>query len=187
MEEYFPKDFEKTIGSITLNFSLIELFLQFGIMEFSSIDSSLTRCLLAGDRVLDLTNKYENTLIYRLQKEGLLTDELKTEISEFIKYLNKKRSKRNDVIHSLFKMDEETGKIIATKILKRTNTKNEIWEEKPINLKDLQMFEKDLLVATGKLNDFTEKFIKLIRQNKIYKLVGNNSDEKNENKQTETN
>jgi hypothetical protein len=92
---------------ITIRFSFLENQLRSGISELVSIDSEIIDRLLAGDRFVDLYNKFENIVIYKLNEKGLFTEERKRQIKKLRNYLDKKRITRNDNIHSQWTINNE--------------------------------------------------------------------------------
>jgi len=164
------KEHLKAIGSLTVDFVVLERMLMTCIIHLLSSDPQYSKRVLATDNFSALLAKFKKLLIYRLQEKGLYDESIKKEYKSLYDDLDKINSERNTLIHSMWSVDKE-GKAFRHKYLKQIDKNLKIDNREPIDVKSLNDLSYKLNIITSKLWGFRKKFIKSLSLDVKTKII----------------
>ncbi len=157
-----PNEYLEVIGTITVNFVLLERMLIVTLCNLMSpANSDLTRRLVGSDFFVVLISKFKKLSIYKLDDRGLYSKEIKIKIKKMCSDLENISIERDKLVHSLWTVDK-SGIISRLKYKKNINEHPSIVDEQTIDLQYLVDFNLKILEYFGKLNTLKDEIIKLL-------------------------
>jgi hypothetical protein len=139
----------KAIGRICVNFSYLELMIAFRIWSFINSDQNIGKMVTSGMSFAKLLDLLNSLIEYKIDDERK-----KEDMISIIKKASEIEGIRNQVIHSAWTSNDDTGKVGRIKITVKRNKGLQIQEE--------ELDDKDLNGVADKIKAIAEDFKKYL-------------------------